>query len=459
MLDLHYFERLLAACRENETLSMRQKFDFLLRANSKFKQVCKEQGILRLCELNVLDYNGLYEVQSSHLFQSILEYKGDGDYPLWRSFLRHFFSGEESLLEKVDKPIFTTEEKRIDICVRERGKYAFVFENKLKGAVFQRNQIGRYLASMEEEGFDLKDLYLVVIPSRIDEAFLQSVRKSVRKAPEDWHVSNEARSCGVKELSDQYTCRCDTSGWEGKFVGCAKCVDFKKRYEETGLFGTHVKVLGRDWIDWLNMVARGNEIPENEYLLRSAIIQFSHYVQGLYQIRLNKEEIMKCVKVLETELDFDPKAPELNYKKVSDLINDLGVLQQSLARLQAVCKLRIWQQEIERCFPGIQINIGEDCVKVPIEGISCGLWINGSNKFYWGFYYDDEMNILPDGTKRMVADLIEKSSSDILPHVESKGSEPKFLAWNYTSHGAERIKDFLKTAVALGYKYQKKEID
>jgi hypothetical protein len=82
---------------------------------------------------------GLSETTTSKIIKMIFCYKGEQqDYPLLNHFITTFI--DQPL--KVHKPVIDAEIGRIDISVRDKS-YALIFENKLKNAPFQRNQLAR----------------------------------------------------------------------------------------------------------------------------------------------------------------------------------------------------------------------------------------------------------------------------------------------------------------------------
>jgi hypothetical protein len=138
------------------------------------KKILREKGIKSLKMLNVLDYNGLDEPQTSQIIKEILSYENNGDYPVWHSFVNTFIP---EIANKVTSPIFSAEEQHIDVWVRERGLYTIIIENKLKGAAFQRNQLGRYVKKMLDKGYAPENIYLVLLPGWSSNKFLYLCRK------------------------------------------------------------------------------------------------------------------------------------------------------------------------------------------------------------------------------------------------------------------------------------------
>lgn len=439
MSNLQYFLNIVTECHKHEATLLKKSLRFCINTSDKIRIAYKEHNIRHLYDIGVLDFNGLEETQTSELIKLIFAYENEGKHPLWLSFIETFYPDKKDLLTSTAKPIFSTEKQHIDICVEEKGKYVFIFENKLKGALFQRNQLGRYIYKMCEK-YKIEDIFLVIIPGWIDNNFIEYIRTSAWKVPKDWDESNNARKCCNFNSKEPHACWCDDKDWEGN-EWCQSCKDYKQC--------CNYKIIDKEFTDWLLNTANSTIIPQDEYLLRSAMIQFAHYIKGLYHIRLNIKEIMENIEILSKELALNPQNPEECYNKVTQTIKELKDLEQSLSRLQAILKVQIWQKEIEDYFTEARVVSDKNSFSVLIEDIDtyCGVWVEDDNRPYWGFYRN---KISTEEAKETVRKIIEKTSAS------SKTPVNDFLAWDYTQHGSERIKSFLEAAEKLGHKYQRK---
>lgn len=451
MNDLKKFLDIVASCKKMEAEKLLNSLHFCEDITMKFTKA-KKANIPVLKEINVLDYMGLKEVYTSELIKQIFEYEKDGKYPIWHSFVETFIP---DLANSIGHPLFIKEHQNIDVCVTEKNKYAIIFENKLKGAPFKRNQLGRYLMTKKNEGYKLKNMYVVLLPGYIDDDFMTHIRKSAWKAPKDWEKPNDERACKCTNRSDMYACYCDTGNVPDAKI-CEGCIDWKDKFRN---LDSHLIVKDRELPDWLIQTARDkNCVPEDEIYIRSAMIQFAHYIMGLYKIRINKKEIMENIKVLQEKLGIDFENPRESCNKVRTTIDDLNKLLQSLKRLEAICKVKTWQKKIENNYFDVRVDCEDDNFGILIKGIYCGVWINDKNYPYWGFYRDP--NRIVEGNKEMVNSIIEKVNNN-LPEggspVVSDGETADFLAWNWTEdNGFELIASFLNAAKELGIELPKK---
>lgn len=407
-------------------------FNNLTDAISKVRKKYDKE---RLVEINVIDYNGLYEVQTSDLITQLLKFEKDGKFPILYSFISSFLS--KTLADSIETPFISNEKENIDICIREQGKYAILIENKLKKALFQRNQLARYIMKILEKGFSIDMIYVIILPGSIESDFLSDTPISVWKAPADWSSSNDERRCCDPNASYVHACLCDN----GKILDddwCNKrCIDCKSLFQN---LESHIKVIDYDFPVWLLDVAE-EIVPQNEIFIKSAMIQFAHYLKGLYNIRLNKNEIMENIQALQNALNFEPENPEENFNKVISAKKDLAKLQQSLDSLVFVCRLRIWQKQIENKFKGIHVYSDEEGFYIIINNVYCGIWIENNNKYFWGFFIDNN-RLTEEQDKKIIEEIIIRSGL-------SSNSNKYYIGWAYTENGANTMSKFIEIAQEL----------
>lgn len=94
--------------------------------------------------LNIFEWYDSDEPTTSLAMAEILKYKDGGAYPLLELFIQKFLVPIGFDSKWIENPVITAEKDRIDICVKD-NKYAIIFENKVKGANYQPNQLARYI--------------------------------------------------------------------------------------------------------------------------------------------------------------------------------------------------------------------------------------------------------------------------------------------------------------------------
>ena len=446
MSSLSTYLKIIESCRKHELAVLQKTLGFCNTITTRVKEILREKGIKSLKMLNVLDYNGLDEPQTSQIIKEILSYENNGDYPVWHSFVNTFIP---EIANKVTSPIFSAEEQHIDVWVRERGLYTIIIENKLKGAAFQRNQLGRYVKKMLDKGYAPENIYLVLLPGWIDNNFLSHIRYSAWRAPKDWMTNNSDRKCCDLDSEDQYSCWCDREQWNiATNEWCRECQNCRDLFVNND----RISVIDRMFPEWLVSAASDDKvIPSTEIFLRSAMIQFADYINELYNTRLNIQEVMVIIEELMQDLSLNPQTPEENLAKVSKTLEDINSLQQSLKTLEAILRMRVWQNEVGKEFPDARIDTDDFSFGILLNGLYCGVWIEDDNRLYWGFYRNPDKIYNVDDIERMVKAILEQC-----PNCPSRGPKNDFIAWNYTDKGAENIAELLTAAEKSGYKYQRK---
>ena len=153
----------------------------------------------------------------------------------------------------------------------------------------------------------------------IDNNYIERIRKSAWKAPADWKETNSKRKCSLSDSSDKNACRCDSKNWSSD-EWCKKCSDCKELLEN---LEKQIKIIDVQFPEWIIEIINDQScIPQEEYLLRSAMLQFAHYIKGIYQIRLNKKQIMENINVLINELKLNPENPEESYRIVKKTLGE-----------------------------------------------------------------------------------------------------------------------------------------
>ena len=190
------------------------------------KSRIKDEGVT---EINILNELNVDEPDTSQVFASILKSKKN---VVLSKFINDYLNKVGFDFE-VKRPVITAEKKyRIDILIEDKD-YAIIIENKLLGAVYQRNQLSRYIKRIENEGYKPEQIFIVIIPSYYSDDYLDNIRCSVWKLPHDWELPNSQRECA---WHDEYCCQCDNSlNTEYEEKNCHKpgksCTNYKNLYK------------------------------------------------------------------------------------------------------------------------------------------------------------------------------------------------------------------------------------
>ena len=341
------------------TITDTQKFeDYSSILSLAEKYVAKKHEVINKYPYHVNPIEELHakETANSRILCAMLRYQHNGEYKILKSFARKFIAEFNSKLDIGTNPIIEAEQYRIDLSVREPGKYALIFENKIHDAVLQKNQLARYIRKLQAE-FRLDQIYIVFLPSSKD------------YEPNDcsWHDWEECcDKCNQQECSLKYkkpTLR----------------EDFKNRY--------HTVTFRENVLNWLKEDVLPN-LTEKEELLKSSVILYIDYLEGLFQLRMNEKNIYMELR------DFIVKKLKLDDEVLEDKID---VLQQEEKKINSL------REELENMRLSYMWELIEKKIKPIVENIAksyeleCDLRVynDGNRTFSIGFKRKDwDLNII-----------------------------------------------------------------
>lgn len=388
-------------------------------------------------QINIFDYvGGIEEPSTSYFLKEILNYSNDGNYEIAKSFANAFLVPLGFNTSWIDKPNISCETYNIDILLDEEKKYAVVIENKLKGAVFQRNQLARYIATLRRNGYEENQIFLVILPDK-KENYESHIHPSTWRLPPDWLKPNQERAC---RYYDGTLCRCDCN--MPPIPECSQCkTDIKDRYAK------HTIILYGELSNWLETKAI-KLIPESESLLKSVAFQFADYLNGIYKNRLNDKLIMTIENFLREKL-VDTNAPKIKqFYSVLEKLKELERLQVDLGRLRDSLSESVIHEWYNNLKPkwGKKVIEGDNNFKAYIHGVQCGCWPCDDGKPVWGFYDSDPT----DEQKDIVEKVIERAKIDI-PNIGEYKPYRGYIELAFTEEGDKICDAFYNAAKELDY--------
>lgn len=284
--------------------------------------------------LNVIDELYINENGHSRILSKLLQYKCQNQHYEMLESLIDFIA--ENLKKdsfgsiKVVNPEITQEKERIDLWVREKGQYAIIFENKIYNAADQDAQLCRYIEKTKAYGYKDDQIYVVYL------------------------TQNEGKP--------------DEQSWGGYKDA------FQHRYVNLS-FRDHI-------LGWLKDQVLPN-VRIKESVFRSAIEQYIDYLNGLFDLRTQKNAIkMETEKIVVEKLnlnqfenDFDKvKVLQGKIEEVNELYNQLTNLKNKYykeAREKTLAPyIRKWNEEITMLYPefGKSKEDGHIGLLVPFRG-------------------------------------------------------------------------------------------
>ncbi len=116
--------------------------------------------------INLLDILCPGETDHSKILRQLLRFKTpEGNYEILKSLIAFIqeTTGKFNGIA-ISKPEISTETGHIDLWIRERGRYALIFENKSNWAGDQPNQLARYIRTVGEHGYSEQQIYVLYLP-------------------------------------------------------------------------------------------------------------------------------------------------------------------------------------------------------------------------------------------------------------------------------------------------------
>ena len=296
---------------ESEHFQQCRDFMYLVNKYIKFKNEEQKKYPYHVNPIEELHAN---ENANSRILCAMLRYQIDGEYKILKSFIDRFIP--EIQFNISSNPVIMPEQYRIDLSVRDKkGGYAIIFENKIHGAVLQKNQIARYVEKLHtEEGFDYKQIYVVFLPSS------------------EFYETNDC--CWYKHEE----C-CDYCNGECSLKQNPTILELRKEFEDEGRYK---KVTFRnDVLSWL----KEDVLPYllyKETLLQASVILYIDYLEGLFNLRKTDNMSVELEKVIVQQMKLDKNQSEYekieimdNYiKQISVLKNSIDGLESSIVKLK-----------------------------------------------------------------------------------------------------------------------------
>lgn len=430
-----------------------EKIESLLRISEEVQDLIRISPNKPIAEMNIIELLKPNEVQTSGLFEMLFSYRNqNNEYQILKSFAQRFLEPLGFDINNIRLPEMHREKKHIDLWVVEHGKYAVIFENKLKGACFQRNQLARYIQTMRALGYADEQIYVVLIPKNPD-FNLDGIRDSVWKFPQDaLTTSNYALRCAWK---DNVSCWCDFKEDvvlnKRDLQHCKKCdQSFRQKFAERTV------ILKTDFSAWL--IDEEQKIDVRERNVRSTMLQFADYLDLLYNNRLNnlmKNEIDKfLIERLHPSKDKD------GWMMLRERLRELEELERGIDRVRyevSRCLIDRWYDNLKDKWQGMQYVPHESFGYIIDKKIWVGckfyyededhLDMGDEGQPFWGFTRTDNK----DATQAQIK-LVKRILSQC-ENLSGKGNwdDGDYIVWNNTLNGDLRCDELFATIKGLGF--------
>lgn len=307
--------------------------------------------------INVIDELHANENANSRILASLLLYNTNGDYPLLDSFIK-FCIGDWNI--NLSHPHITSEQMRIDLLIREIGKYAIIFENKIYEAILQKNQIARYIQKLRQEGFKDEQIYVVFLP------------------PYEY----EPEICSWQEPKE---C-CDSCDRTECQIGSTPALRelFKDRFK--------IVTFREDIILWLKEEVIPN-CKQKELYLYTAAMQYLDYLEGYFDLRtINKKMNMELKEYLYDKLQLNILNDEERLKVINNKAEEIQHLLNQMNSIKNDIYNKLVKQDAEEWklySSKIQEIISEIALQLNIKAELVFIDPDNCSHLYIRFYKDD----------------------------------------------------------------------
>lgn len=428
----------LNLCDDWLTLQQNEHIENLFLSNElqNMMQSCDHKPIF---DMNIVDFFNPKEPVTSKIIEQIFAYHNHHEYIILKSFCETFLKPCGFDCRLISKPIIEAEKNgHIDIKIKEEGKYAIIIENKLKGADFQRNQLARYIQTMIDEGFEEGQIFIIILPQYSNII----IHRSTWNLPPDYNTANNSsRRCGC---TDNTLCWCDIPNkefTEKEVCHCKGCIRWENEFSQ------RTKILHQDFSKWMILVEE--IIPRREQNVRSALLQFADYLNGLYNTRINQKLNMKITKFLREKLDIETTLSA--WKKLNNRIEEVEELKSGLETLRTEMAsdfIDLWHEKLLGKWPMLK-NEPRKFFGILIKGMWFGCWWaeesdNGDSPI-WGIWCSEGM---PTPHQIKVAEKIISKCGFTNKIVERKDG---WMTWSDTMSGDDVADKLYTAANELGY--------
>lgn len=301
------------------------------------------------------------EPKVSKILAGFFLQKTNGDYRILKDFVKKFWGS--GLASMIKTPTIITEEtvkddKRIDILVYEKDKYAIVMENKIWDASDQPNQLANYIEAMMggTYSFNEEQIYVAYLPSTNDH----------QPSPNSWNNRDTGYS------------------YQAEFKERFKLIDFKNKV-----------------LPWLESSKAIQEVNDNRYFENSCFL-FIDYLRRKLDIdnidNMAQKEIEKQLReyfsasdnaIAEADklVQMIDKLPKID---INEVVKYLGKIRKEKTKLA----MQEWPTSLQKDYPH---NFFDDSTKAHMA-IGTTVSYMGISKFFsvfiWNYHYNEANSVV-----------------------------------------------------------------
>lgn len=421
-----------------------QSYNTVLTLSKRLHEFIIKSPNRPIKEMNFIEFFDPNEPTISRFLKMIFNYRDNaGNYSIFNDFVKSFLQNHGLQINLNAQPRIHRERLNIDLLIEETGKYAIIFENKLKGADFQRNQLARYIQRVRDLGYEDHQIYIVILPK--EPLHINKIRKSAWCLPEDWKEDNDKRRCA---LESDYLCWCDKDEHrenKSKIKHCSRC-----KTNLIKIFGERTIILHQNFANW--MLLEEKRIEPCELNVRSGLLQIADYLNGIYKTRFNHKLNMEITKFLRDELKVSSNKD--GWEQLQEKLSELTELRDGIQKLRREVShdlIEQWYNELKDEWPELEYKPRKWFGLMLQKKVWCGCefddeegYIGDDDQPFWMF---EDQSTREQPTKKQI-----EMVNSILDSCGLSGkTNGKWIKWDNTLSGASQCKELFKAAKELGY--------
>lgn len=301
------------------------------------------------------------EPKVSKILAGFFLQKTNGDYRILKDFVNRYWGS--SLSSMIKSPIIITEEvvkndRRIDILVYEKDKYAIVMENKIWDASDQPNQLANYIEAMMGGSYNFNEDQIYI-------AYLPKIKEHL-PSPNSWK----------REGTDE--------SFEEEFKDRFKLIDFKEEI-----------------LPWLESSKEIQKIIDNQYFENSRFL-FIDFLRRKLDIdnidNMAQKEIEKQLRDYFSASDNDIAEADKLVQLIDNLPKiDIKEVVKYLAKIRkekTKLAMQEWLTYLQRDYPS---NYFDDSTKGHMA-IGTTVSYRSISKFFsvfiWNYHYNEANSVV-----------------------------------------------------------------
>jgi len=385
-----------------------QRFNQILNFKEEFCSKLSIEKEKLPYNINLLDEIHANENAHSRIFVKFMQYSDRGKHKLLESFLQSL--GEPFNNLKFTNLEIIAEKNRIDAGIRDKNRSkTIIIENKIHGASDREKQIERYINIEKNDGYDESNIYVLYLTKT------------------GGHPSEESLSKERKEsLNERY-----------------KGINYKN-----------------DILPWLNDISWSDkqwENTKNIVILKSAVIQYIDYLEGMFLQRKGEAEMKnEIIDLVKKKFAFNSNESHMDQlKMISDYKEYISELEDyfDMLKIETIFSaLMAFEKKLQKEFLKDDICFVKENANVLLGKKESGIYfeVKGWNKkFLIRLEFENELENLFIGIYNSNNDSSVQLIKEFTEIFNGRNNDPNEM-WPYATQFFAYQKDDFVNAIGNG---------